>query len=515
VIGKAQFIPLVSLKLREGASASLRGMKALCKAHGQQYAAGPGKVVQFDEGAISAPPIRILRTVQVPLKRIGGLSAYAPGSLLVGDGATNTVHMLHLATGRLLPLFRLNQLKTQINRARSVLPRGVLSALGFDGAHVFAAVQAGYSSSILKINPATKQVVAHAWAPGPQPTAMHHDGKDLFVLDGREMLLRRYDANLQLSYKAVKVPSDTVGLIVDKPAEFRTLGPEGMRTFRADLSKLRELLRRADLRPLPRVQMRPLFGRRYAVLVCGDVAESGWPEFWYDTIWMYKTLRNAGYSADSIYVLYGNGIDYACANPNYSSTETVTDFAATVANMTLVLDGLKNGDAAHGIQKLTDRDSLLVWTFDHGGGLPPYNYLCFMDGDYYASTFATKLDALSYARRVFLMQQCRSGGFIAHLQNNRTFISTAARGNEDAFPADTERETWGGQQYRHGEYNYYIISALAGVTPFGTSAAAADTNGNGSASALEAHQWMATNENRVEVPQFNDMGGVGAAFHIK
>ena len=68
-----------------------------------------------------------------------------------------------------------------------------------------------------------------------------------------------------------------------------------------------------------------------------------------------------------------------------------------------------------------------------------------------------------------------------------------------------------GVKYHHGEYNYYIISALARRSAAGF-AVNADYNGDGRISASEMHTLMAGNENQPEIPQLWDAGGVGAAF---
>lgn len=75
------------------------------------------------------------------------------------------------------------------------------------------------------------------------------------------------------------------------------------------------------------------------------------------------------------------------------------------------------------------------------------------------------------------MQQCHSGGFIDNLRNSKTFISTACRADQGAQPADTENEQYNGNWYSHGEYNYYIISAIAKANPLG-GAVNADTSGD-------------------------------------
>ena len=86
--------------------------------------------------------------------------------------------------------------------------------------------------------------------------------------------------------------------------------------------------------------------------------------------------------------------------------------------------------------------------------------------------------------------------------------------NENAHRADLEYETYNGVKYHHGEYNYYVISALAGKTIIGA-AANADSSGDGKISAGEMHAFMAARENQPEHPQIWDSYGVGAAFLVR
>jgi hypothetical protein len=86
--------------------------------------------------------------------------------------------------------------------------------------------------------------------------------------------------------------------------------------------------------------------------------------------------------------------------------------------------------------------------------------------------------------------------------------------NENAHRADVEQETYNGAKYHHGEYNYYVISALAGKTITGA-VVNADSNGDGKISAREMHVFMAARENQPEHPQMWDSYEVGAAFTVR
>lgn len=492
---------------------SLGQLTAMGSANGQTFGAGAGKVGMIGENGLVASS-----AFNVPITRASGLSAYTAGKLVVGDEANNSVFAVDLNSKQSTKLFTLGELNARGIQAASVLQNGKLGGLAFDGKFLYAGVKAGYSSSIFKIDPSTKQVVGHAYAPGPDPSAMQFVKGNLFVLEGSRQNVRRFDGNLKLANARTEVDSpDGRGLIVtDQGISILSPSKRTIERLKVDTTKLiqsstiTQMLDPVVVAVAAGVISAP---QKYAVLICGDVAESGFDEFWGDTVWMYKMLRAKGYTKENIYVLYGYGADYASPNPFYQVPgETVTDFSATTTNVNLVLDGLKNGNAARGIKKMKDNDSLFIWMFDHGGGGPTNSYLCLMNGTMSDTAFAAKANAIPYAKRAIFMQQCRSGGFIDNLQNSKSFVSSACRGSENAHQADTEKEQYNGKWYHHGEYNYYVISAFSGKTPTGANVNA-DANSSGKVSALEAHQWMVSKENQSEVPQVSG-NSVGSGFYL-
>ena len=87
-------------------------------------------------------------------------------------------------------------------------------------------------------------------------------------------------------------------------------------------------------------------GQKYAVLISGDLAETGYDEFWNDVVLMREALIDNDFPANHVYVLYGDGSDYFDAgrtNPQYRPSPAITDLAATSANITAVFNGLANG----------------------------------------------------------------------------------------------------------------------------------------------------------------------------
>jgi len=248
-------------------------------------------------------------------------------------------------------------------------------------------------------------------------------------------------------------------------------------------------------------------GTKYAVLICGDLAETGYDEFWNDVVLVREALLNHGFQNNHIYVLYGNGSDYfdaARPNPLYRPSPTITNLAATITNVTAVFNGLANGTG--GYPRLTDDDLLFIWTFDHGCGPPciagTNAVLCLMDGDMLDTVFGGLVNLIPHAYRVICMQQCHSGGFIDDLSSDRTTILTSCTGTEHAHRAD-EKETVTGVDYHHGEYNYHLLSALNGQTVAGV-AVNADADGNGFVTMKEIFDYIAANENQPETPQYDD-----------
>ena len=512
VVNRAQVLnasKLGSLKITKA-----RGVKinSLCDVNGKMYGAGPNKVYLIGEDG------KIKKTIPTKIKS-PTISRMNESSMIIGDTNTKLIYRLNVNTGKEKLILNLNKVRDTRSSNypnASLLKQNKLACVASDGKNVYAGVAAGFSSAVFKINPKTNKILSRGFSGGPDPSAMLFHGGKLLVLDRKGKQIRQFDQAVNPSRKLTKVQAKNPKGIAVINNEIRVLAPgNNIVKMKVNISKLLQPSKRiVAINPRLKIKIKLIdFPQKYAVLICGDIAENFWGEcFWNDTVWMYKTLRNAGYSKENIYVLYGYGADYASANPRYQSSETVTDFPATVSWVNKMFDGLKNGDAASGIKKMTSNDTLFVWTFDHGGG-GSTAYLCLWDGAIYDTSFASKLNAITYQKRAIFMQQCRSGGFIDNLRNNKTFISTACRATENAQPADTENEVYGGNDYSHGEYNYYIISALRGLTPMGA-AVNADANSSGKVSAREAHTWEKNHESRAEIPQMNDMGSIGSSFFI-
>ena len=273
---------------------------------------------------------------------------------------------------------------------------------------------------------------------------------------------------------------------------------------------------------------------KYAVLISGDRAESGYDEFWNDVVLIREMLLANNFEDQNIFILYADGNDFVNANRTYARYDPVainrsprahrpasfTDYPATKAEVQAVFDGLANGDNNRGIPKMTENDFLFVWTFDHGGIIGGHSTLCLWGIDIRDDEFANAVDAIPCRYRVFCMQQCHSGGFIDDLASDKTVILTACRGDESAWPANNtptqEDEIVNGVTYDHGEFNYHLISALLKQAVNGGAPANADTTGDSLVSMLELFNYVRAHDNRSEQPQYVDgPNNIGGDVHIE
>ncbi len=492
---------------------------------GQMLGAGPNVVAIIGEDG------KIAKSFATKIAR-PSISPHGPNAIVIGDLDARTIATMDVKTGAITPLLKLAEVTDPASNAPDKVPGahilkgGAFSSAASDGKFLYVGVEAGFSSSIFKIDPTTKQVVGRAWASGPDPDAMTVHKGSLFVLVAGNQV-RRFTNALERSRENIDLPVTNAKGLGIRTGEIRVLDSTQGRVVRATVDAA-ELEQPSISKNLDRMVVAPAKARltlqpkgpneakKYAVLITGDRAENFWGEcFWNDTVWMYKTLLSKGYQPENIFVLYGDGDDYASANPKFRHPAVVTDFAATPSNVTMLLDGLKNGDSAHNIPKMDSNDALFLWTFDHGGQSGGESTLCLRGGSMKASVLSEKLNALAYESRAIFMQQCYSGGFINLLKNAKTFISTASKANETSHPADTENETYNGMPYSYGEFDFHIITAIGmAAVPSTPIAPFPNANNDGVITTLEMHNWNALKESRSETPQMNDMGGIGSTFRF-
>ena len=301
--------------------------------------------------------------------------------------------------------------------------------------------------------------------------------------------------------------------------------------------------------------------KKYAVLIVGDpsVSETNIPpsdlwkgdgtgeadEFWNDTYLMWEMLQNKGFHADSIFVLFADGNDRHPNNPRYNpgNSVTITDGSATIAHVCSLFEDLRFG--THGKPQIMEDDFLFVWIFDHGGYDSNTNHSYFHlynNGSMSDVTFANLVNPIPAHRKVFLMQQCHGGGFSDDLSAINTVFISASQVGQSAYPADDKRLTgeYGGctpyienesyynnDSYRHGEFDYHMISVINRESPDhledydGEPYANFDFNGDSIISMMEAYRWDTVHNSRktsvgvhwydmgFEDSVYDDLGNIG------
>jgi hypothetical protein len=269
---------------------------------------------------------------------------------------------------------------------------------------------------------------------------------------------------------------------------------------------------------------------KYAVLIAGGAnAGSNYMRYWNDLSAMYNLLRNKGYAAANIYVVYSNGTARDGTMP--------VNYAATHANIATVFTTLAG--------KVGTNDTLYIMLNDHGGGFmnpsvggyPVGNYSGVLDTSTEEDDPATsesgvnqdlngdgdKTDSVNfdetlslwyetmtddefvaevakitnYGKIIIQMKQCFSGGFVHDLVGPRRIVMASAGAYEPS---------WSEEGGNFGEFTYWYISALRGTKIDTGAAVNADANSDGKVSILEAYNYARTNDSRPETPQFDDSG---------
>ena len=289
---------------------------------------------------------------------------------------------------------------------------------------------------------------------------------------------------------------------------------------------------------------------KYAVLIIGDTIVRGIPEqdrwnrssdrdhrplteFWHDTFLMWEMLQSKGFDRDNIFVLFGDGNDYASDNPLYQSPVgvNVTNDSATIRKVTNLFEDLRNG--SNGRPRLTEDDFLFVWIFDHGHYDGSHSLIHLLDGLMSDTDFSSLLNVIPAHRKAYWMQQCNGGGFADDLEAGNVVFHSACQANESAFVADdytingdsiVENDTLNSDTYYHGEFNYHLLSVCNGQTPTGQlvyytdTLANGDLNHDGLVSFYESYIWEEGHESNEryngqyflgETPLYSDLGNIG------
>ncbi len=261
----------------------------------------------------------------------------------------------------------------------------------------------------------------------------------------------------------------------------------------------------------------PLLGgcAKYAVLIStgNTVADDTLyhSEYWYDLFLNYQALRDEGFADDNIYVLYGNGSDFATTYADYDSASvyghSITDLPVNKANIQAVFNELDG--------KMTGNDYLYVWWMGHGGGSGPGSCNLSMS---IATTGETVTDVeltsyvngiSNYRKRNVAVMTCHSGGLVDNLgaANTSTVVLTSSSCPESSYSSTGTCNTRG-----HAELNYTLPNALREKDPCG-SVVASDSDGNGAVSLREAHTYNAAHVTG-STPQLGDPDAIAGSTYI-
>lgn len=251
---------------------------------------------------------------------------------------------------------------------------------------------------------------------------------------------------------------------------------------------------------------------KYAVLlstnqvVTDDVSIHS--EWWYDLVQQYRTLKESGFRDDRIYVLYGDGNDFATVHPQYDSTglfgHSITDSPMSKAEIEKVFQTVD--------QRMKKRDYLYVWWMGHGSGYGTGMCDLTMHISNTAETVTddelkSYIDQVErYRKRSVSIMTCHSGGLVdefnvAGEHNIVLASSTCAQSSYDA------PSTCNG--VLHAEFDYTEPNGLRQVDPCGTSVAS-DGDGDGWVSLAEAHLHNAAAMTR-STPQLGDPDSLAAS----
>jgi len=236
------------------------------------------------------------------------------------------------------------------------------------------------------------------------------------------------------------------------------------------------ILERFPYQIIPGVVALPKY---YAVLIAGGANEANnHVRYWNDLKTMYTILRNAGYPAANIYVIYANGVGRDASMP--------VNFAASPANITNVFNQLAG--------KMRSGDTLYIMTNDHGGP----SSLNLWYSTISAAAFAAEVNkVVNYDKMIVQMKQCYSGSFVPPLTGPRRTVMSSSSATE---------LSWAHSSLNFGEFTYWYFAALTGNKPDGSGAVNADVNKDAKISILEAYNYARSHDTRPETPHFEDNG---------
>lgn len=230
---------------------------------------------------------------------------------------------------------------------------------------------------------------------------------------------------------------------------------------------------------------------KYAVLLSSN--EVTWDdvsyhsEWWYDLVLQYQMLKESGFKDDAIYVLYGDGTDFATVHAAYDSAALfggpITDRPMNKAEVQNVFGTLNH--------KMKKKDYLYVWWMGHGSGWGEDHCDLTM---HISNTGETVTDdelrsyvdqVKHYKKRSVSIMTCHAGGLLDEFDvpGERNVVLSSSTCAESSYDA-----TWTCNNVYHAEFNYTQPNGLREKNPCGF-LIASDTNHDGWVSLQEAHDY--------------------------
>lgn len=240
--------------------------------------------------------------------------------------------------------------------------------------------------------------------------------------------------------------------------------------------------------------------QKYAILISGGAATVDdamyHSEYWYDLFIMYRMLIDRGYTHNNIFVLYGNGADFASAHAAYQTgaafpgVAQITDFPNAKANINNIFTWLAAGNPAQGVPQIQPGDTLFYWWMGHGnwdGDDASGNHLYHASIQNTAEQVTDAEFSANFAQlpacviKTAFVMTCHSGALFDAFPGLHLAAHTAARYDQTSHSSILEG-------HPHADFTFYAASALRELTP-GGAAVASDANGDGQLSIGEANAY--------------------------
>ncbi len=182
----------------------------------------------FEQTAVAVGAYETHRDLASPVQNPGGM-AWDGEKFLVADRLAKVVFRVHPDTGVAEPVLDLLELRQGEGPEVFRAPSSQVSDLAWGHGHLWVACQAGYSSSVYRIDIDAKQVIQHFWAPGPKPVGLSFDSQEefLWTADASNREFREFTSQGEWTEAQVASPvARPYGLALDDEDSFWTSDEE-------------------------------------------------------------------------------------------------------------------------------------------------------------------------------------------------------------------------------------------------------------------------------------------------